>query len=65
MSFYQLNKTERQKLVTKISNDILSDIEKATNKKVSQYFSDDDTYIRKTAYLAIGKIYKQDKKLKK
>lgn len=65
MSFYQLNKTERQKIVDKINIAILSDIEKATDKKIIQYFSDDDTYIRKTAYLAIGKIYKQDKKLKK
>ena len=27
-------------------------------QKITEYFSDEDTYIRKTAYLAIGKIYK-------
>ncbi len=65
MSFYQLNKSDRQNLVDQINIHILTDIENKSNKKIIQYFSDEDTYIRKTAYLAIGKIYKSNEKLKK
>lgn len=32
-------------------------------KSIITYFSDEDTYIRKTAYLAIGKIYKANTEL--
>ena len=57
MAFYDLNKDERQKLVDQINFAILSDIEKGKSANILKYFSDEDTYIRKTAYLAIGKIY--------
>ncbi|WP_456441491.1 HEAT repeat domain-containing protein [Psychroserpens sp.] len=57
MGFYDLSKSERNLLVEKINKDITSDLSKGTNEKISLYFSDEDTYIRKTGYLAIGKIF--------
>ena len=61
MSFYSLPKTERTELVNKINWAINNNIEKGKNKNILTYFSDEDTYIRKTAYLAIGKIYLANK----
>ena len=57
MAFYDLSKDERIILVDKINQDIQSDLEKNQTTSITNYFSDDDTYIRKTGYLAIGKIY--------
>lgn len=65
MAFYDLNKEERQKLVDRINYAVLSDIEKGKSNNILNYFSDEDTYIRKTGYLAIGKIYLADDKQKK
>ena len=65
MSFYDLDKDERSKLVAKINQKVLSDLEISSDRKIIIYFSDDDTYIRKTAYLAIGRIYKTKSKLRK
>ncbi len=65
MAFYDLPKPERDKLVEHINNNILSEIIKGKKKDILSYFSDEDTYIRKTAYLAIGKIYSSDKSLRK
>ena len=63
MSFYNLPKQERIKFVTKISNDILNDLNKGQIKKITSYFSDDDTYVRKSAYLSVGRIYFTEKQL--
>jgi HEAT repeat protein len=57
MIFYTLSKSQRAQLVLEIYNDILADIRYNRTEKVLLYFSDDDTYIRKAAYLNIGKIY--------
>jgi HEAT repeat protein len=57
MGFYNLTKDERIKRVEQINHDILSDIKANGRTKVMEYFSDEDTYIRKSAYQAIGKIY--------
>ena len=65
MSFYDLDKDERSKLVAKINQKILSDLEISSDRKIVHYFSDDDTYIRKTAYLAIGRVYKNKSKIRK
>lgn len=65
MAFYNLDKEQRQVLVEKINQDILSDLKKDKDNHILDYFSDEDTYIRKTAYLAIGRIYKADKVLRK
>lgn len=63
MSFYDLDKDERIKLVDKINQQILSELISSKSKFIITYFSDEDTYIRKTGYLAIGKIYKTHKDL--
>lgn len=57
MAFYDLNKSERIELVDTINRQILSELKSGKHKFILDIFSDEDTYIRKTGYLAIGKIY--------
>jgi HEAT repeat protein len=57
MAFYSLTKEQRVKLVAQIKSDIVLDIQKKQLSNVIAYFCDEDTYIRKSAYLAVGKIY--------
>ena len=64
MSFYDLTKEKRTELVETIHKAILSDISKEKEAAILKYASDEDTYIRKAAYLAIGKIYKGDEGLR-
>ncbi len=64
MPFYDLSKGERVRLVDNINFAIMSDIQKGKSKNVLQYFSDEDTYIRKAGYQAFGKIYGADKGLR-
>ncbi|KQC31369.1 HEAT repeat domain-containing protein [Flagellimonas eckloniae] len=58
MGFYDLPKNERSLLVQTIDSDILEGFVQKKESIVLNYFSDDDTYIRKTGYLAVGKIHK-------
>ncbi|NII27965.1 HEAT repeat domain-containing protein [Pseudoflavitalea sp. X16] len=62
MAFYDLSKQEREQLVTTISNDLLQEFKAGKLKKTIPYFADEDTYIRKSAYLATGRIYADSKK---
>ena len=64
MSFYDLGKTERDQLVMQINMDIETDIRTRLRSHLLPYFSDEDTYIRKTAYQTIGKIYLSNKELR-
>ncbi|MES2134124.1 MAG: HEAT repeat domain-containing protein [Bacteroidota bacterium] len=64
MAFYDLSKQDRIETVNKISNELLNELKTGKLKKILAYFGDDDTYIRKTAYLSIGKIYKNEKELR-
>jgi HEAT repeat protein len=57
MAFYGLSKGERNILVEKIKQDLAVDIANGTVMHMHKYFADEDTYIRKAAYLAIGKLY--------
>lgn len=57
MGFYDLNKEQRLQLVGKINKEILTDIQTGKDRNIVAYSSDEDTYIRKTAYQAMGKIY--------
>lgn len=57
MGFYDLAKDERNQLVERISKEIECDLSETKTANVFNFFSDDDTYIRKAAYLAIGKIF--------
>lgn len=65
MSFYNLSKPERVKIVADIHKQIQTDLHNAKFKKTLVYFSDQDTYIRKSAYLAMGKIYQAEPHLRK
>lgn len=61
--FYSLTKEKRAQLVDEIHKNIFLSIQKNTNVKIIDYFSDEDTYIRKSAYLSMGRIYFQNKNL--
>lgn len=63
LGFYDLDKTERDHLVGQINEDISGDLASGKKDMLQKYFSDEDTYIRKTAYLAIGRIYNANEKL--
>ncbi len=63
MNFYDLSKDKRAELVEEIKATILSEIAKSKLKKTPEYFSDEDTYIRKSAYLSVGRIYSEIKEL--
>jgi len=65
MGFYNLNKEERLQLVGKINKSILVNIHKEKNGDILNYFSDEDTYIRKVSYQAIGKTYNENLPLQK
>lgn len=59
MGFYDLPKEDRKKLVDEIKEDIYHDLSGSSTKSILMYSSDDDTYIRKNAYLSIGKLYRE------
>jgi hypothetical protein len=61
--FYALPKHERDKLVETIDNNILQGLKTGQPEKLIGYSADEDTYIRKSAYLAIGRIYFANKGL--
>lgn len=63
MTFYELSKQDRAALVNKIYTDLWTELKTKKEKKTLVYFSDEDTYIRKSAYLSIGKIYFSEKTL--
>lgn len=63
MRFYDLTKEERAQKVKQIHLELLGSLKK-NNSKSLQYFSDEDTYIRKAAYRSIGKIFNQSPELR-
>ncbi len=63
MSFYNLAKDERAKKVQEIHLSLLDLIKKGSPKRLP-FFTDEDTYIRKAAYLSIGKIFNQHPNLR-
>ena len=65
MSFYNLKKEERLKLVERIYKDIFLSLQRNNLSVFRQFFSDEDTYIRKTAYTATGRIFNENKNLQK
>ena len=58
MAFYDNPKEERIKIVAQIEQDIADEIDARSIDKLAVYCADEDTYIRKSAYLSIGKYYK-------
>ncbi|HLG02215.1 MAG TPA: HEAT repeat domain-containing protein [Bacteroidia bacterium] len=65
MSFYSLSPNERKQLTEKINRELELDFRFGKLDAVLQYFEDEDTYVRKSAYLATGKIYFRSKALQK
>jgi HEAT repeat protein len=63
-NFYNLSKTERARLTEEIRQAVLADIKKNETAGIEGYASDEDTYIRKNAYQALGRIYKENKELR-
>ena len=63
MAFYDLAKDERAALSATIKKNIAHAIASSVEQEVSTYFSDEDTYIRKAAYLATGHIYFEQREL--
>ncbi len=57
MDFYDLSNPERINVVAKINAGILNELNTDKSKKIAGWFSNDDTYIRKSAYLAVGRIF--------
>lgn len=57
MAFYDLNKEERAEAVRQISDALLKELRTGKSKKTIAYANDEDTYIRKAAYLSLGRIY--------
>lgn len=57
MAFYDLSKPERVALVDKITSEIRNDLKQSKCENISRYFSDDDTYVRKSSYLSLGRMY--------
>lgn len=60
MAFYDLSKAERADLVSVIQRDIQEELSVGEYIKTRAYYADDDTYIRKAAYLGTGRIYMND-----
>lgn len=52
MAFYDLSKEERIVLVDKVNQNIQYDLKQSQTTFITCYFSDDETYIRKTVCLA-------------
>lgn len=63
MAFYDLHKSERALLVAEIYAALQKDVQEGETESFEKYFSDEDTYIRKTGYQAVGKIYLSEGKL--
>ncbi|HBE13306.1 MAG TPA: hypothetical protein DCY74_03945 [Clostridiales bacterium] len=58
MNFYNLLKEERKQTCFNIRNDIFLYLEHSEIGGIHPFFDDSDTYMRKAAYVAIGKIYR-------
>jgi len=63
MGFYDLSKAERLVVTGAINIEIADGIRETNPKYILSYFNDEDTYIRKAAYQAIGKLYKAEEQL--
>lgn len=57
MAFYDLSKEERAQKAEQIRQEILHELNSGKLKKIIRFFGDEDTYIRKAAYIAIGRLY--------
>jgi hypothetical protein len=58
-TFYALDKQSRDELVLKIHSNVFTAFDTNYNAYLIYYFDNEDTYIRKAAYLSVGKIFFQ------
>lgn len=63
--FYSLTKSQRQNYVSQIKSDVVSGVQENNISPIIEYFSDEDTYIRKSGYLVTGRIYFENPLLQK
>jgi HEAT repeat protein len=60
LGFYDLDKQQRQALIHEMEQQILADIASQSMDHVLPYASDSDTYIRKTTYQILSRLYKRE-----
>lgn len=65
MKFYDLSRQERAGLVATIKSEIANDLLNNVFTRYTSYFKHEDTYIRKSAYLSLGRIYFEQESLQK
>lgn len=63
MAFYDLDKASRAGLVGLIKQRLAEDLERGSVNYLQIYAADEDTYIRKSAYLCLGRIYLEQPQL--
>ena len=64
MSFYELSKPEREKILKEMKKAIKHDLKTNTFERFRKYASNNDTYIRKNAYLIVGRLYRDLKDMR-
>lgn len=64
MAFYDLSKSERADYVLVIRREVRDALISQNLQKAHLYFADDDTYIRKSAYLVTGRLYFEETALR-
>lgn len=64
MGFYDLSKEERETLVNEMKEEIGQDLKDGISESIRKFASDDDTYIRKNAYLILARYYHNDQELR-
>ena len=64
MGFYDLPKSEREKLVQQIEQEVVGDLKSDKMESARRYASDNDTYVRKNTYLVLGRLYRDNKPLR-
>nr|MDO8116659.1 HEAT repeat domain-containing protein [Candidatus Sigynarchaeota archaeon] len=57
MGFYDLPKKEREELVSKMGEQLFEELAAGAVTRTREYFNDDDTYMRKNAYLIVARIF--------
>jgi hypothetical protein len=60
VGFYDLSKAEREQRYKDIQNDIARDLQGNDYTVTDAYFDDADTYVRKAAYLGVGRLFKHN-----
>lgn len=57
MAFYDLSKEERQQFTEKVLDTLRDELKHDRQKQSFTHFGDEDTYVRKAAYIAAGRIW--------